>query len=141
MTQIRALGVALFFLFNLFYPLSSFAQKTLIYTDKDADFKLGMELFAKEKYGPAQKVFQKVIESNRPQTEERVDAEYFSAICALELFNDDAEHLLTQFVQKHPESKHIKMAYFNMGNFQYRKKEMPWRKCGRQEKNNWKKFC
>ena len=122
MTQIRALCATLFFLFTSIYSLSSFAQKTLIYTDKDADFKLGMELFAKEKYGAAQKVFQKVIESNQPQTEERVDAEYFAAICALELFNEDAEFLLSQFVEKHSESKHIKMAYFNMGNFQYRKK-------------------
>ncbi|MBL0047826.1 MAG: tetratricopeptide repeat protein [Bacteroidetes bacterium] len=122
MTKSRAICAALIFLLSLIYAPPSSAQKTIIYTDKDADFKLGMELFAKEKYGAAQKVFQKVIESAKPQTEERVDAEYYTAICALELFNDDAEYLLTQFVQKHPESKHIKMAYFNMGNFQYRKK-------------------
>jgi TolA-binding protein len=122
MTQIRALVATIFILFQIVLASSVWAQKTSIYTDKDADFKLGMELFAKEKYGAAQKLFQKVIESNRPQTEERVDAEYFSAICALELFNDDAEFLLYQFVLKHPESKHIKMAYFNMGNFHYRKK-------------------
>ncbi|MES1224797.1 MAG: hypothetical protein ABUT20_55415, partial [Bacteroidota bacterium] len=110
MTQIRAFCAAIFFLFYLVFSFSASAQKTLIYTDKDADFKMGMELFAKEKYGAAQKIFQKVIENNRPQTEERVDAEYFSAICALELFNEDAEYLLTRFVQNHPESKHIKMA-------------------------------
>lgn len=122
MTKSRAICAALIFLLSLIYAPSSYAQKTTIYTDKDADFKLGMELFAKEKYGAAQNIFQKVIASTKPQTEERVDAEYFTAICALELFNEDAEYLLTQFVQKHPESKHIKMAYFNMGNFQYRKK-------------------
>ncbi len=122
MTQIRAYSAAIFILLLLIFTSPLIAQRTTIYTDKDADFKLGMELFAKEKFGAAQKVFQKVIESNRPQTEERVDAEYFSAICALELFNDDAEFLLSQFVKMHPESKHIKSAYFNMGNFQYRKK-------------------
>ena len=123
MIQIRAHCVALILLLVCLIPLSSSAQKTLIYTDKDADFKFGMELFAKEKFGAAQKVFQKVIESNRPQTEERVDAEFYAAICALELFNEDAEFLLSQFILKHPESKHIKMAYFNMGNYQYRKKK------------------
>ncbi len=122
MTQMRAHCAAIIFLLFTFFSNQASAQKTTIYIDKDADFKLGMELFAKEKYGAAQKLFQKVIENNKPQTEERVDAEYYSAICALELFNDDAEYQLTQFVQKHPESKHIKLAYFSMGNFQYRKK-------------------
>lgn len=123
MIQIRAHCAAFFILLISFIPFTSFAQKTLIYTDKDVDFKMGMELFAKEKYGAAQKIFQKVIETNRPQTEERVDAEFYAAICALELFNEDAEFLLSQFILKHPESKHIKMAYFNMGNYQYRKKK------------------
>ena len=123
MNQKRAIYASLFLFLNCIFSLSALAQKTTIYTSKDADFKLGMELFEKEKYGAAQKTFQKVIEINNPQTEERVDAEYFSAICALELFNEDAEYLLSNFILKHPESKHVKMAYFNMGNFQYRKKK------------------
>lgn len=122
MIQIRAPRASLILLFLCFIFIPSYAQKTTIYTDKDASFKLGLELFEKEKFGSAQKLFQKYLENSKAQTEETIDAEYYSAICALELFNEDAEYLLRNFVTRHPESKHIKMAYFNMGNFQYRKK-------------------
>ncbi|MBK9478597.1 MAG: tetratricopeptide repeat protein [Bacteroidetes bacterium] len=122
MIQIRAPRASLILVFFCLIIFQTYAQKTTIYTDKDATFKLGVELFEKEKFGSAQKLFQKYLENSKAQTEETIDAEYYSAICALELFNEDAEFLLRNFVTRHPESKHIKMAYFNMGNFQYRKK-------------------
>ncbi|MBP6412158.1 MAG: tetratricopeptide repeat protein [Bacteroidia bacterium] len=122
MIQIRAPRASLILVFFCLILFPTYAQKTTIYTDKDATFKLGVELFEKEKFGSAQKLFQKYLENSKAQTEETIDAEYYSAICALELFNEDAEFLLRNFVTRHPESKHIKMAYFNMGNFQYRKK-------------------
>jgi tetratricopeptide (TPR) repeat protein len=40
----------------------------------------------------------------------------------VELFNDDAELLLLQFIDNHPENMHIKHVYFQLGKFQYRKK-------------------
>jgi len=53
----------------------------------------------------------------------RADAEYYHAICALELFNRDAEYLLSKFIAQYPESPKVRMAYFQMGRFKYRQKE------------------
>jgi tetratricopeptide (TPR) repeat protein len=106
--------------------VSVYAQKTQIYRDLDNDFKTGIELFQKEKFGAAQKNFTKIIQSHvDPQSLIRIDAEYYKAICAVELFNKDAEWLLKQFIAAHPESPKIKSAYLYLGRSAYRKQK--WR--------------
>ncbi len=85
----------------------------MVYVHADAEYKTGIDLFQKEKYGAAQKSFVKVMESDRdPQSLIRIDAEYYNAICAIELFNKDGELFLKKFVREHPESPKVKMAYF-----------------------------
>ncbi len=88
------------FVFILLFFVSVYAQaqRTSIYSDKDLDYKTGIELFQKEKFGAAQKSFQKVIDSHDVNSLMRVDAEYYRAICAIELFNKDGEWYLKQFV-------------------------------------------
>src|SRR4051812_10835890 len=102
MKSLRLVGLILVF-YTCF--VSGFAQQSQIYKDADADFKTGIELFQKEKYNAAQKSFVKVIETHAdPQSLVRIDAEYYKAICAAELFNKDGEFYLNQFVKDHPES-------------------------------------
>src|ERR1043165_4424535 len=111
---------------GLFISISLSAQKTQIYLEDDAGFKTGLELFQKEKYGAAQKSFLEVIESHKdPQSLIRIDAEYYHAVCAIELFNKDGELYLKQFIADHPESPKVGFAYFNLGKYNYRKKK--WR--------------
>jgi tetratricopeptide (TPR) repeat protein len=122
MKSLRLVGLIL-----VFYTcaVSGFAQQSQIYKDADADFKTGIELFQKEKYNAAQKSFVKVIETHPPQSLVRIDAEYYKAICAAELFNKDGEFYLKQFVKDHPESPKVKSAYLYLGFYNYRKKK--WR--------------
>ncbi len=102
---------------------SVFTQKTAIYTHQDKAYDNALELFNKQKYGVAQKMFEKVISTYKNEnTDIKTDAEYFSAICAIELFNADAEYLISKFIMSHPESPRLKSAYFQMGKYQYRKK-------------------
>lgn len=109
----------------LMYSISVLAQKTAVHTNPDADFKTALELFQKQKYGSAQKQFSKVIEKHAkdPGDLYRIDAEYYSALCALELFNKDAELLLKNFIAEHPESPRTQTAYFQLGKYNYRKKQ------------------
>lgn len=101
-----------------------FAQKTTVIVHEDADYKIGVELFQKEKFGAAQKHFNKIIESHTNlQSLVRIDAEYYSAICAIELFNKDGELFLKQFIKNHPESPKVKLAYFYLAKYNYRKKK------------------
>ena len=107
-------AVILFFLFsvNVFC-----AQKTNIFTDQYRDYKDAQELFDKLKYGAAQNKFNLVIqEIDNPQDELRVDAEYYHAVCALELFHLDAEVLLKRFVLDHPDHPKSKKVFFQLGS-------------------------
>ena len=100
------------------------AQKTRIYTFEDVDLMQGIDLFEKEKFVAAQHYFEKVVQRTADKNSlTRIDAEYYAALCAVELFNKDAEDLLIRFIHDHPESGQVKMACFNLGKYKYRKKQ------------------
>ncbi|MBL4624783.1 MAG: tetratricopeptide repeat protein [Flavobacteriales bacterium] len=102
---------------------AALAQQSPVYTNDVVEYKLGLELYNKGKFGAAQKQFDKAIKRiNNSDSEISVNSEYYSALCALELFNKDAEHLLTQFVENHPESPRVRSVYFQLGRYNYRKK-------------------
>jgi tetratricopeptide (TPR) repeat protein len=83
----------------------------------------GLDLFEKEKYGAAQHYFEKAAQHSDKNSLVRTDAEYYAALCAVELFNKDAEDLLIAFIHAHPESPHVRMACYNLGRYKYRKKQ------------------
>ena len=100
------------------------AQKTTVYIHADAHYKTAIELFQKEKYGAAHNHFKKIIESKATTSALLVeDAEYYSAICATELFNKDGEFYLKDFIRKYPQSNKVKSACFYLGKYNYRKKK------------------
>ncbi len=99
-------------------------QNTAIYKNPEADYRMGIELFNKEKYGAARTVFDKVVSSvSNPESPLRVNAEYFDAVCALELYNKDAGYKLKQFILYHPTDTRTNLAYYQLGRFSYRNKK------------------
>jgi TolA-binding protein len=117
---IKISALALFILFS-----STFlAQKTAIFTDKDALFKQGLDLFDKKQYVQAQKSFLDYVAASNSKIL-KTDALYYSAACAIELFNKDGEWQMKQFVEKHPESNKINNANFYLGKSNFRKKKYP----------------
>ena len=124
MNKLKATVLIVTFFICVTRTASVFAQKTMISVHEDAEYKTGIELFQKEKYGAAQKSFYKVIEShNDLQSLIRIDAEFYKAVCAIELFNKDGEWFLKQFIKNHPESPKVKTAYFYLGKYNYSKKK------------------
>lgn len=100
------------------------AQQSTVWLDSDFSFREGIELYDLDKYGASQKTFRTYIEQkNAPQSELSKAAQYYAALCAVELFNPDAEFLLTQFVAQHPESPLVKQAWFQLGKFFFRDKK------------------
>ena len=108
----------------LFLPLTLLSQQTSVYENPLADYHLAMELFNKGKYGAARDLFAKTTERiSDPESKIRINSEYYMAICALELFNPDAEKLLTAFIVNYPTHSLQGTASFQMGNLQYRKRD------------------
>ncbi len=113
------LFLAAFFLFAFSGAVSG--QKPLIYDNADISFERAMDLFNKEKYGAAQKHFQRAMDEYEGiNTLLSSKAEYYSALCAVELFNADAEYLMMKFVSNNPESIHLNDAHFHLGRLYYR---------------------
>ncbi|MFP4447478.1 MAG: tetratricopeptide repeat protein [Bacteroidales bacterium] len=109
-----------FVLFIIFLPVLIQAQANQGYNEALQAYKEASELFDNEKYALAQKQFDEVKDDFPENSEYRINAEYYIAICSIELFNNDAEYLISQFISKYPESSKVNQAYFNMGRFQYR---------------------
>ena len=105
-----------------FYSVT--AQQSLVFTEANSNFRSALDLYEKEKFVPAQQYFKKAIENiTDVHSEVRIDAEYYHALCAVELFHANAEALLKKFVESHPENSHKVSAYFNLAKFQFRKRK------------------
>ncbi len=115
--------ILLFSVFMMLFVGMANAQKTKVYEKPEASYQDALALFNKELYGSAQKRFQETIDHIQdPYSNMRINAEYYNAICAVALFNNNAEILLQDFITEHSESTHIKYIYFQLGKFQFRKK-------------------
>jgi len=100
------------------------AQESFIFNNPDKAYKTGLELFEKEKFGVAQKHFRNAMENyGDAQPEFKANARYYEALCAMELFNEDAEYLISTFIAEYPENSKVNQARFHMGRFQYRQKK------------------
>ena len=111
-------------LLSLLAPSATFAQRTQDLVAPDYEFRQGLDLFGKQKYAEAQDVFDGIVSSAKNQNDLFVtDAEYYAAICAMELFHKDAEVRLKAFLTHHPESPRCRMVHFQLGRYNYRKKD------------------
>ena len=91
-----------------------------------------LELLDKEKYVSAAEQFRQVAESKHKTSNDarfetelsllQENSQYYIALCALELENDDAESLFLKFIKEHPENPLTKLAYFEIGRT-YSKRE------------------
>ncbi|PCJ26571.1 MAG: hypothetical protein COA97_05725 [Flavobacteriales bacterium] len=101
-----------------------FGQKTTIYTHENATYNSALELYDKKKFSAAQEKFGAVLHGiTDKKSEVAVNAQYYQALCGLKLFNIDAENLLIEFIFAYPESPKVKLAYFHLGRYKFRKKK------------------
>lgn len=114
----------LILIFSVFIVSVNHAQITAIYQSPEAEYRSGMDLFEKEKYGAAQDEFLEVINGiENPFSPLRINAEYFDALCALELYNKDASYKLESFARAHPTSSHMNQVHFQFGRLSYRNRK------------------
>lgn len=106
------------------FAFNALAQKSTIYTHSNSTYNSALELYDKEKFSAAQEKFLQVLNSVKDdKSEVAVNAMYYHAICGLELFNTDAENLLIEFIYAYPESPKVKLAYFHLGRYKFRRKK------------------
>src|ERR1700742_2581036 len=108
----------------VFFALSASAQQDpsfQVYRTYDA----ATDLLNKGKYVAAAEQFRQVENSRlktstQPKFESELslvkeNSQYYEALCALELGNDDAESLFLKFIKDYPENPLTKLAFFQIG--------------------------
>ncbi|MFT7242303.1 MAG: Tfp pilus assembly protein PilF, partial [Cryomorphaceae bacterium] len=94
----------LFVFMSLFFG-SSFAQQTEKYRSDLLPYYEALALMERSHYEPARKGFEEFLSSDKVDHGEfKVNALYYRAKSAMELFHKDAEFFMEEFVLGHPES-------------------------------------
>ncbi len=115
----------------IFFVLQSRAQQNPSFQIYRT-YHIATDLLNKGKYVAAAEQFRQVEHSRlktstQPQFESELsllkeNAQYYEALCALELGNDDAESMFLRFIKEHPENPLTKLAYYQIGR-SYSKQE------------------
>lgn len=99
----------------------TFAQQTASYSHPDKLFDRAMNLFTKEKYAAAQKQFEQSAKAYAGENTQKLAlAEFYKALCSVRLFNNDAEYLITTFINTFPENQRVNQAFFELAKLRYR---------------------
>src|SRR6185312_1169522 len=108
----------------IFFVLTARAQQNPAF-DVLRTYHGAVELLDKGKYVSAVEQFKlvdafRVKTSTQPKFESELslikeNSQYYEALCALELGNDDAESMFLRFIKEHPENPLTKLAYFQIG--------------------------
>ena len=107
----------------LFFTGASNAQQTEFYHEPDRLYKQAMELFNKEKYSAARETFDNYLAVDDASTANSMNAYYYKAVCAYELFHPDAAALFSTYVDDYPESLKSSLAHFYLARINYREKK------------------
>ncbi len=112
------------FLFPLFFVLSARAQQNVSFQIYNT-YNAAADLLDKGKYVAAAEQFRliedaKIKPSAQSEFESKLsllkeNAQYYEALCALQLGNDDAETMFLKFIKEHPENPLTKLAYYQIG--------------------------
>ena len=112
------------YLFLTYTAGSALAQQT-VWFDTNQHYKMGLELLDKQKYVAAAEQFSYVERphhntvsipiNNRHIHLLQENAQYYLAVCALKLDNQNAESLFLQFIKEHPYNINTPMAYYQIG--------------------------
>jgi len=112
-----------FALFLLFFGLNLSAQKSLDHFSSSNMWNSALENFQNKNYGIARHEFKDFVEKQKMVSDRTAKAEFYMALCSIELFRPDAEEEMKTFIRKYPESNNIQMAYLQLGRQNYRNKK------------------
>ncbi len=96
-------------------------QSSLNFTAEDTPFRLAMDQLNQSKYFAAGKSFEDYCTQGKDPLK-LADAQYYISYCALQLNNQDGEALIEAFISDHPYHPKAALAYYELGNLKYNKK-------------------
>ncbi len=119
----RTLRIILLIPVFIFVHLHANSQETAYYGNVQHKIDIAKELFEKEKYISTFREFEKIQKQVEKESEIFSEAEYFKSVSALKAGYSAGSKMLTAFTKNYPESPYINRAWFNLGGFQFEKKQ------------------
>ncbi len=104
-------------------PLLGVSQQTAIYNEPVASYTKALDLFDAQRYSAAEHLFEQIEKCLPAESNMRIDADYYAAVCSMYLFHDDAERRMTNFIAMHPQSPKVKKIDFLLGSYAYRNRK------------------
>jgi tetratricopeptide (TPR) repeat protein len=99
------------------------AQQTFYHTDKNRLYTRASELYQNGKYSAAQQLFDEYYQShNKENSDLASNSEYYSALCAVKLFNNDAESRVQAFLNRNPENPQKNDIIYSLAGYFYQRK-------------------
>ena len=99
------------------------AQQSFHHTSANDQYRQGMELYHNGKYSAAQQLFDQYARDHQGENSDLVsNCDFFAAMCALKLFNNDAESRMVAFLNRNPENPRRNEAIFAMAGYFYQRK-------------------
>ncbi len=98
------------------------AQDLLSQQKTERLFKTGVDLLNKNQFGAARENFQEFLANSASSNLKTIDAEYYVALCAINLYHTDGEKLVADFVTGHASHPKAATANFDLANFFYQEK-------------------
>ncbi|MGB1042780.1 MAG: tetratricopeptide repeat protein [Tenacibaculum sp.] len=95
------------------------AQKSAINAAVSSDFHKAIKLYNNKAYAAAQELFTAVSLKSDLHKNRKADADYYDAICAIKLVQDDADEKVLNFVKNHPYNNKREKAFLNVGNYYF----------------------
>ncbi|WP_431159066.1 tetratricopeptide repeat protein [Winogradskyella poriferorum] len=103
-----------FFAFSIF----SFAQKSAIYTSDLLDYQKALTLYNNQQFKAAQALFDD-IKYNTNDAVLKSDCSYYIANCAVRLNQQNADDLITEFVEEYPTSTKKNTAFMDVADYYF----------------------
>ena len=101
------------------------AQQTEYYNNVEEDIETAKQLFNQEKYNAAFRHFEKIQKQVENKSEVYSEATFYKAVSALKAGHRIGGKLLDRFIENHPESPYIKRAWYNLGDYQFDRRQYP----------------
>lgn len=99
------------------------AQQTDYNINTEAGYRDALELYRNGKYSAAQEFFDRYLKEHaRENTDLVSSSEFYAAMCAVKLFNNDAESRVLNFLGRNPENPLKNEALLNLANYFYQRK-------------------
>ena len=97
-----------------------YGQQGSLMVQPNNDYQKAKELYDAGQYAVAQQLFDEVSARNTGVTEQqKADAQYLAARCAIALFNGDAQKRVDAFARKYPFNPNLNRLYLHYANYRF----------------------